>query len=173
MRQLGHLVEEDRAAVGLLEIALAGLGGAGEGPLLVAEKLGIDGSLGYGRTIDGDVLVVLARRIGVNDLRKKLLAHTALARDEDRQVRRRHTQGNLQRPVQKFRGSDDAEALFNTCYFCHGSGRKVDTKGCIAGQARRRSGSGASKPRQAVPSADVCSPAAASPPSAGASAGSV
>ena len=129
MRQFGHLVEEDRAAVGLLKIALAGLGSAGEGTLLVAEKLGIDGSLGYGRTIDGDVLVVLARRIGVNDLRKKLLAHTALARDEDRQIGRCHTQGNLQRPVQKFRGSDNAEALFNTCYFCHGSGRKVDTKG--------------------------------------------
>lgn len=73
MRQFGHLVEEDRAAVGLLKIALAGLGSAGEGTLLVAEKLGIDGSLGYGRTIDGDVLVVLARRIGVNDLRKNSL----------------------------------------------------------------------------------------------------
>ena len=38
MGQLGHLVQEDRAAVSLLEIALAGFEGPGEGALLVAER---------------------------------------------------------------------------------------------------------------------------------------
>ena len=39
VRQLGNFVEEDRPPVGLLEIALAGFEGPGEGALLIAEQL--------------------------------------------------------------------------------------------------------------------------------------
>ena len=119
MGQLSHLVQKDRTAVGLLEIALAGFEGSGKGALLVAEKLRVDRSLGNRRTVDGYIFIVFARRIGVNDLREKLLAHTALARDEHRQVRRGHTQGNLQRPVEERGGADDAEALFYGRDICH------------------------------------------------------
>ena len=92
MRQFGHLVQEDRTAVSLLEIPLAGLHGAGKGAFLVAEQFGVDRTLGNRRAVDGDVFAVLARGIGVDNLRKKLLAHTALARNEHRQVGRSHTQ---------------------------------------------------------------------------------
>ncbi len=88
--QLGHLVEKDGAAVGLLEIALAGRDSAGEGPFLVAEQLGVYRALGDGATVDSDVAGMLARRESVDNLRKKLLARAALARDEHRQVYRSH-----------------------------------------------------------------------------------
>ena len=55
----------------------------------------------------------------MDDLREELLAHTALARDEHRQVGRSHTQGHLQRPVEERRGADDAEALFYGRDVCH------------------------------------------------------
>ena len=55
----------------------------------------------------------------MDDLRKELLAHTALARDEHRQVRGSHTQGHLQRPVEERGGADDAEALFYGRDVCH------------------------------------------------------
>ena len=48
---VGHLVEEDRAAVGLLQQSLPGLVGAGEGPAGVAEQL----ALGQGRAERGHV----------------------------------------------------------------------------------------------------------------------
>ena len=41
-RQLGHLVEEQRAALRVVEQAVAALGGAGECALGVAEQLGLD-----------------------------------------------------------------------------------------------------------------------------------
>ncbi len=45
-RHLADLVEEDRAAVRLLEEALALAGGAGEGAARVAEQLGLEQRLG-------------------------------------------------------------------------------------------------------------------------------
>ena len=113
MRQFGDLVEEDRTPVGLLEVALAGFERTGEGALLVAEKLRVDRAFGNGRAVDGYIFIVFAGRISVDDLREKLLAHAAFARDEYRQVGRSHAHGDLQRPVQKFRSADDAEALFD------------------------------------------------------------
>jgi hypothetical protein len=44
--EITDFVEEDRAAVGQLETALALLLGAREGSLLVAEELGLDDGLG-------------------------------------------------------------------------------------------------------------------------------
>ena len=113
MRQFGDLVEEDRTPVGLLEIALAGFERSGEGAFLVAEKLRVDRAFGNGRAVDGYIFIVFAGRVSVDDLREKLFAHAAFARDEYRQVGRSHAHGDLQRPVQKFRSADDAEALFD------------------------------------------------------------
>jgi hypothetical protein len=53
-RHLGDLVEQQRAAVGSAEEALAGLGGAGEGALGVAEQQGLKHGFGHGRAVDGD-----------------------------------------------------------------------------------------------------------------------
>ena len=88
MRQLGHL-----------EIALAGFERPGEGAFLMPEEFRIDGTFGNRRAVDGYIFIVFARRIGVDDLRKELLAHAALARDKDGQVGGSHTHGDLQRPV--------------------------------------------------------------------------
>ena len=119
VRQLGHLVQKDRAAVGLLEIALAGLYGTGEGPLLVAEELRVDRSLGNGAAVDGDVFVVLAGRKGVDDLGKELFTHAALARYQHREIGGSYAQGYLQSTVQELGVADDAEALFDGCQVCH------------------------------------------------------
>ena len=99
VRQLGDFVEEDRPPVGLLEIALAGFERPGEGAFLMPEEFRIDGTFGNRRAVDGYIFIVFARRIGVDDLRKELLAHAALARDKDGQVGGGHTHGDLQRPV--------------------------------------------------------------------------
>ena len=99
MRQLGDFVEEDRPPVGLLEIALAGFERPGEGAFLMPEEFRVDGTFGNRRTVDGYIFIVFARRIGVDDLRKELFAHAALARDKDGQVGGSHTHGDLQRPV--------------------------------------------------------------------------
>ena len=111
-RQLGHLVQKNRPAVGLLEIALASFDGTRERPLLVAEQLRIDRAFGDGTAVDGNIFIVLAGRIGVDDLREKLLAHAALARHQHRQIGRCDAHGHFERPIQKLRIADDAEALF-------------------------------------------------------------
>ncbi len=53
-RQFADLVEEQRAAVGLDELAGVLVGGAGEGALLVAEQDRLDQILRHGAAIDGD-----------------------------------------------------------------------------------------------------------------------
>ena len=93
--QLRHFIEEERAAVGHLEIAFAGVDGAGEGPLLVTEQLGIDGPLRDGTAVHGEVRTVLARAEGVDDLRDGLLAHAALSRHQHGEVGPRHLAGHL------------------------------------------------------------------------------
>ena len=50
----GDFVEQQRAAVGLLEFADAPRDRAGEGALLVAEQLGFEQSFGNGGAIDAD-----------------------------------------------------------------------------------------------------------------------
>jgi hypothetical protein len=52
-RQLADLVEEQGAAVGLLEFAEVFVVGAGEGPLFVAEQDRLDQVGGQGTAVDG------------------------------------------------------------------------------------------------------------------------
>ena len=60
-RQLADLVEEERAAVGLLEEAAAVGRRVGERALLVAEELALEEVLGDGAAVDGDERRALAR----------------------------------------------------------------------------------------------------------------
>ena len=53
-RHLADLVEEQRAAVGRLELALLVGDRAGEGALHVAEQLALEQVLGDGAAVDGD-----------------------------------------------------------------------------------------------------------------------
>ena len=95
--QLGHFIEEYSAAIGFLEVTLTRGHGSGEGAFFVAEKLGIDCAFGNGAAIDGNVLGMLARRVLVDDFRKKFLARTGLSGDENAQVYRGNAYGACHR----------------------------------------------------------------------------
>ena len=86
---VADFVEEDRAAVGLLELADLLLGRAGERSLLVAEQLGLDQLLGNGRAVDLDEALAAAQAVAVDGARDELLADAALALDQHRRVGRR------------------------------------------------------------------------------------
>ena len=92
-RQFGHLVEENRSAVGLFEIALAGGDCSGERALLMAEKFAVDGAFGDSPAVDGYIFLVLSRAIGVDDFREEFLSRAALTRDEHGEVDRGHLHG--------------------------------------------------------------------------------
>ena len=86
-RQLADLVEEQDAAVRLLELAQVLVGGAGEAALLVAEQDGLDQVLRDGAAVDGDERLARAVRAAVHGARDQLLAGAALAEQQDRDLR--------------------------------------------------------------------------------------
>ena len=81
-RQVADLVEEDGAAVGLDELALAIGARVGEGAALVAEQLRLEQRVGDGGAVDRDERLLGARRVEVQRARHQLLAGAALAGDE-------------------------------------------------------------------------------------------
>ena len=78
-----YLVQEEGALVRELEAATRASLGPGEGSLLVAEELALEEALREGRAVDLDEGPSRARREVVDGVRHELLAHAALARDED------------------------------------------------------------------------------------------
>ena len=70
---LGHLIQEDDAAVGLLKVALVVGDGTGERALDVTEQFAVDGALGDGTAVHGDVFLVFAGAALVDDLGERLL----------------------------------------------------------------------------------------------------
>ena len=87
-RQLAELVEEDGAAVGLLEHAGARSDCAGERAALVPEELALGERRRDGAAIEHDERAVRARARLVHRLGDELLAGSRLALDEQRYVRR-------------------------------------------------------------------------------------
>ncbi len=87
--RLGDLVEEERAAVGFLEQALARADGAGERAARVAEQLALEQRLADRRAVDGHERARRALAVGVHRARDQLLAGAALARDQHGRVGRR------------------------------------------------------------------------------------
>ena len=85
-RHVADLVEEQGAALGLLEPADAARVGAGERALLVAEQLALDQLARDRRHIDGDERAALAPAEIVQRLGDQLLARAGLAGDQDGQV---------------------------------------------------------------------------------------
>jgi hypothetical protein len=83
-RHVADLVEEQRAAIGLLEAAAPRRLRAGEGAALVAEELALEQVLRDGRGVDGDERA--ARRAGCAcaGARDELLARARLSGDEHR-----------------------------------------------------------------------------------------
>ncbi|MCY1516120.1 hypothetical protein D9M68_507340 [compost metagenome] len=85
----GHVadfVEEQRAALGLLEAAAAHGLRAGEGAALVAEEFALEQVLGNGGGVDRHEGAVGARRVLVQRARHQLLARARFAGDEHRDV---------------------------------------------------------------------------------------
>ena len=111
-RELGDLVQEERAAVGVLEIALAGFRGPGEGALDMAEELGVHEFLGEGAAVHHEKVVVPAGRVLVDDPCEVFLADTAFAQDHDAQVGGRELHRRLQRLVQGRVVADDIVFVF-------------------------------------------------------------
>ena len=81
-RNVADLVQEDGAAVGLLETAGLVGDGTGEGPLDVAEQFAFQQGLRQGRTVDLDERFAAAAAAGVQRLGHQLFAGAALAIDQ-------------------------------------------------------------------------------------------
>ena len=85
-RHVADLVEEQRAAIGLLEPAEPARVGAGERALLVAEQLALDQLARDRRHVDGDERAVAALAEIVQRARHQLLAGAGLAGDQHGEV---------------------------------------------------------------------------------------
>ena len=83
-RHVAHLVEEHRAAVGVLELAHPVGRGVGERPLDVAEQLALQDVLAQGGAVQRHERLVLARAVLVDGLGDQLLAGAGLALDQAR-----------------------------------------------------------------------------------------
>ncbi len=79
---LADLVEEDRAEVGLLELADSGGGGAGERALLVTEQLALEQFRRQRRAVHLHEWLAPPRRALVDRARHELLADAALATNQ-------------------------------------------------------------------------------------------
>ena len=86
-RHVSNLVEEQRAAVGLLETAEAPGLGAGECAAFVAEQLGFQQLAGNRRGVECDERRRCPRTMTMQRPRDEFLAGARLAGDQHRQVR--------------------------------------------------------------------------------------
>ena len=80
---LAHFVEEQRAAVGHLQLAELVAIGAGEAALHVAEQLRFQQRFGEAGAIDGHERAVGAQRVRVDLARDEILADAAFTGDQD------------------------------------------------------------------------------------------
>ena len=99
---LGDLVQEQRTALGLLELPRRGSVGPREGALLVAEEHRLEHVVRYRGAVDGDEGTGGPARLAVNEARQHLLAGPALPAEKHRRValrdpRRQREQGAARR----------------------------------------------------------------------------
>src|SRR5439155_16253979 len=104
-RQIRHFVEEQRAAIGGLELAAAPAD-AGRRPLFDAEELRLEQRLDKRRAVDGDKRTIPARAEVVNLTRHKLLSHSALAFEKDGEVSAGDPLDGAAQPVHRGRRSN-------------------------------------------------------------------
>ena len=88
-REVGHLVEKDRAAIGILELA-APSANAGCGPVFDAEELGLQQRLHDRRTIHRDEWSPMAPTELVHLARDQFLPDAGLAFNQHGEIRQRH-----------------------------------------------------------------------------------
>jgi hypothetical protein len=87
-REVADLVEEERAGVGELELALLRLHRAGERALLVAEELALDQVLRDRGAVELDERTLRAAAAEVDRARDQVLARSVLAGDQHLALRR-------------------------------------------------------------------------------------
>ena len=118
-RQLGHLIEEERALVGQLEIALAVGFGIGKRALDMAEELGVAGAFGQRATVDGKKLIMFARGEVMDDMGENVLTRTVFARNQHVEVGFGHLNGYLDISIQNSVVADNPVALLDDlCVHC-------------------------------------------------------
>ena len=81
-RQFGNLVEQDRAAIGLLKLACLGGGSPGEGAALVTKEHGLEQILGNRRAIHRDKSSLGAPRVPMDETSKHFLANPGFAGEQ-------------------------------------------------------------------------------------------
>src|SRR5690606_39615339 len=84
--EVADIVEDERAAAGRLEEAVAVAVGAGERPLRVAEQLAFDELRRERPAVEGDEAAIAPAARLVDRARDQLLAGAALAGDADRRL---------------------------------------------------------------------------------------
>ena len=118
---LPDLVEEKGAAVGFLEAPGAAVGGAGEGALFVAEKLGLQKLRGEGGAVHDDELLPGAGREVVQGVGHEFLAGAGLALDEDGGAGRGHLGHEFADLLHRRRLADEAgESLAGAAFLAEG-----------------------------------------------------
>src|SRR5580704_3143738 len=112
-RQLADLVQEQRPAVGLRELAHMLVGGASEGAFLMPEEDGFDEHRGQRAAIDDDEWLAASVGAALDRARHQFLADAGFAFDQDRYVRLGGALGKADGARHRFRAGDDvAEAQF-------------------------------------------------------------
>ena len=107
-RHLADLVEEQHAAVGLLDASRLGGDRAGERAALVAEQLRLEQLVGQRRAVDRDERPVAAARRVVDEPRHDFLAGARLAGQQHRGFGLRDARGLRQHVLPLLRVADDA-----------------------------------------------------------------
>ena len=106
-RHVADLVEEQRAALGLLEASAALGSSAGEGAALVAEEFGFEQVLRDRRGVDGDEGTGGARTVAVQRARDEFLAGARLAGDQHGRVRLREAADRAKQLLHRRRLAED------------------------------------------------------------------
>ncbi len=105
-RHVANLIEKERAAMRLLELARVPLRRAGEGALLVAEKLALNQLGGNGRAVERDERPRGAVALLVQRARHQLLARAGFAVDADARFARGHALNLRHHAAHGFAGKD-------------------------------------------------------------------
>ena len=115
--QLAHLIEEQGALIGHTEVSWRIVNGTCVRTLYMTKELGIDGTLGDGTAVDGEILFATTGRIVVDDTGNNLLTHSTLAYDEHTQIGGRNLKGYVEHVVQCIAITYDIVPLFDVLKF--------------------------------------------------------
>ncbi len=149
-RQVGDLVEEQRAAVGGLEEAVALLVGTGEGPLAVTEELGLHQVLGNGAAVDRDERAWPRAARFVDQARRELLAGAGFAGDRHRRHAARQPQDLRAHVTHRLGFAEQRRARGSTGAAAWPARCGIAAADCTAERTRLRSASSATRLGQVV-----------------------